>query len=144
RRVGLDGGIGQIADHRTIGDLPYLDDALQSARSGGEQLAIGAEGGAEDAVLVSLLEFLDLARLELANEVPRRNVPKFQALIVASGNDLLAVRGEGQCVDHVGVGRRMGVDFLDESVFDEIENADFAVVTTRDKQISARLENHRI
>src|SRR5262249_10094224 len=103
-----------------------------------------ANGDAEHAVAVALLEILFLERLELADQIAGVGVPELQALVEAAGNDLLAVGGPGDAVHGGGLRLRVRVDLAELLGLADIPDADRAVVATRGELRAAGVERDRI
>src|SRR5205085_2028397 len=110
---------------RPVGHVPELDRVVAAA--GSQHLAVGAEGGAEDAVAVALGELLLLVRLELADRLAG-NVPQLERAVEAAGNDLLAAGRPGNAIHRVGHRRGVGVDLEELLPLGYVPQADGAVV----------------
>jgi len=102
-------GGGQVGHALELGQLVDLDLALErgGAAAGGEQLAIGRDGQAGDAVGEAI---------DLADDLARFTVPDGD-LLEAAADDELAIGAEGDRLDEAAVGGAGGFLLLAVLVF---------------------------
>src|SRR5262249_46115209 len=142
-RVRLEVRVGEVANERAVGRVPDLDHA-RPRRAGRDQLAVGAERRAVNAVAVALLGVLRLVRLELADQVAAAGVPELEAVVVAAREHLLAVEAPGHRVNRRRPGRGVGVDLPQLLVLGDVPEAYRAVVAAGRELGAGRVQGHRI